>query len=295
MEEYLQDQQQLRTVAVQIAGDPRPFAGVGADRAWVGVRGCCDLFLALCADGTIGAWLADAAKVGRGVGLSTPMVVPQNRFDQVVSAIMELAPAFDRVMTGDMGVATAVVGRVRVTWCGRVLNTAHAEYLCKMGVDGVRALSPVSTACKDINHAVDLEMPAFGRIPLAFLSVCLYQTMDRDFDCPGACVSAVAGAGGESAAGAGPAGEVGAEPVVLSTKDGAVGVRPCFLESRDFLDLSTMLKPFGRDTCAVIETSGLTPAEVAQAVDALRHGEAVPTTRPLFFSEAEVCPLPSGL
>ncbi len=280
MEEYYQDIPQSRTVAVHVAGDPSPFAGVGADRVWVGVRGCCDMFLALCENGTIRKWLDDARRVGRMVGLCTPLLVPGNRFSMVVTAIQDHAGLFDRVMTGDLGVAAAMHPAIRVTWCGKVLNVAHAEWLRANGIDSVRAMSPVSTACKDINHTVDLEMPAFGRIPLAVSPVCFYRTVDRDFQCPGDCVSA---------------GDSDTDMVVLSNEGGAVGVRPCWFESRDFLDLSANMKPFGRDTCAVVETSGLTPAEVADAVHALRHGDDVPTTRPLFTSEAAVRPLPGGI
>lgn len=286
MDDFAVDIPQSRTVAVHVAGDPLPFAGAAADRVWVGVRGCCELFMALCENGTVRRWLADARKVGRGVGLATPFVVPQIRFDAVVGAIRDHSDAFDRVMTGDVGVAAAVArgagngAGIRVTWTGRVLNVAHAEYLLSVGIDSVRAISPVSTACKDINHTVDLEMPAFGRIPLAFMPFCAHRVMDREYECPGACVRNVAG---------------DSDPIVLSNENGAVGLDPCVLVSRDFLDLSPVMKPFGRDTCAVVETAGLTPAEVADAVDALRHGEIVPTSRPLFVSEAPVRPLPNGV
>jgi len=270
MDEYLLEAVWPRNVAVQVAGDPAPFAGVGADRVYVGVRGCCELFLELCARGTVRKWLKSATSVGSHCGLVTPLLVPERYFDAVVSAVADHADVLDRVMIGDLGVAAALKGSVRVSWCGRVLNAGHAEYLRSLGIDGVRSLSPVSAGVMDINHTVDVEIPAFGRIPLSFSPVCLLKMMDRGFDCPTGCVEGLSS---------------GAEPVTLSCAGGSVRVMPGFLESTDFIDLSGQMKSFGRDTCAVIETSGLSATEVAEAVDALRRGRAVYTGRPLFVSE----------
>ena len=244
----------VRKVAVHVTGDPAPFINCGADRYWVGVRGSVGRFLACAADGTLRKWLETAADSRRKVGLVTPWCVDGARFDQVVSVIADFSDRFDRVLTGDLGVTAAVAGAVRVYWCGRVYNVDHVYFLRDVGVYGVRAISPVSTGAMDINHDIDLEMPVFGRIPIAYMPDC------------------------EMNAGSVP-------PALLHGAGGSVLVQPGYLESSDFLDLSDSLRPFGRDTCGVVETSGLTPDEVAEAVDAIRFGRPVDTNRPLYVSQ----------
>lgn len=322
-------------MAVQVSGDPSLLAGTGADRAWVGVRGCAELFLALCADGTIRRWLIAARQVGNRVGLCSPVIVPAPLQDDVVDAIKGLASLVDRVMTGDLGVASRIGDRISVSWCGNVRNAEHARFLRSIGIEGVRMVTPVSAGCRDINHIVDLEVPAFGRIPLAFMPECVFRAIDRSFDCPGACIDATGRDAGQfsicavsgddaSAQGISPQSLISslfdvtpqsllsalsnatpqsvvaalsafAQPIRPQPPTGlaSVIVRPCFIESGDFLDLSPVMKPFGRDTCAVVETSGLDTDEVRAAVDALREGDLVTTSRPLFVTEQDELPLPS--
>ncbi len=335
MEDFTQDLPPIRLVAVQVSGDPSLLAGAGADRAWVGVRGCAELFLALCADGTIRRWLIDARQVGKRVGLCSPVIVPATLQDDVVDAIKGLASLADRVMTGDLGVASRVCDRIPVSWCGNVRNSEHARFLRSTGIEGVRMVTPVSDGCRDINRIVDLEVPAFGRIPLAFMPECVFRAIDRSFDCPGACISATARDAGQfsiravtdndaSAQGIWPRSLISslfdvtpqsllsalsnatpqsvvaalssvAQPIRPRPGTGlaSVIVRPCFIESGDFLDMSPVMKPFGRDTCAVVESSGLDADEVRVAVDALREGDLVTTSRPLFVTEQDELPLPS--
>ncbi len=335
VEDFAQDLPPIRLVAVQVSGDPSLLAGAGADRAWVGVRGCAELFLALCADGTMRRWLTAARQVGKRVGLCSPVIVPAPLHDDVVEAIKGLAGLADRVMTGDLGVASRIGDRIPVSWCGNVRNAEHARFLRSIGIEGVRMITPVSAGCRDINRIVDLEVPAFGRIPLAFMPECVFRAIDRSFDCPGACIAATARDSGQFSIGAVTDEDVSGQGIspqsvisslldvtpqsLLSALSNAaprsisealsfvsrtvrpqpstglasVIVRPCFVESGDFLDLSPVMKPFGRDTSAVVETSGLDADEVRAAVDALREGDLVTTSRPLFVTEQDELPLPS--
>lgn len=244
----------IRTVAVHITGDPSPFVRCGADRYWIGIRGSVSAFLQAAADGTLAGWLETALATRRKVGLVTPQLVDRARFDQVVSAIADFSPMVDRVMTGDLGIATEVAGAMKTWWVGRVHNVDHASMLRRIGIHGVRAVCPVSTGAMDINREIDLEMPVFGRVPLAYLPDCDFRA-------------------------------VAVEQPVLHGRGGSILVGQGYLESFDFLDLSDGLRPFGRDTVGVVETSGLTVEEVAEAVDAIRFGRPVETTRPLFITE----------
>lgn len=246
----------VRKVAVHVTGEPAPFIGCGADRYWVGIRGSVTEFLARARDRTLDRWVETALKSRRKVGLVTPHVVDQAGFEDVVSVIADFSGRVDRVLTGDPGVAASVSEVVRVYWCGQVCNVDHVYFLHRIGVRGVRAIRPVSTGAMDINRDIDLEMPVFGRIPLAFM-----PDVHENCDPP--------------------------SPVALYGRGGAVIVRSGYIESADFLDLSDSLRPFGRDTCGVVETSGLEPDEVSEAVDAIRFGRAVETRRPLFVSDHE--------
>lgn len=284
-DDYLLETVRQRTVAVHVEGDPAPYAGAGADRVYTGVDACCELFLAACADGTIKRWLAAARNVGKIVGLVVPVVVPQKHFDAVISAIYAHAKGCGRVLTGDMGIATTLKGQVPVSYVGQVHNVEHAAFLTAAGFDSVRAFSPVPTAVLDINHHIDLEMPAFGRIVVSYSPVCLFKTQaagslsDVGRNCPFGCVSKLA---------CGTTRASDASPIVLSRGTDAVLVRPKHLLTSEFLDLSEDMDMFGRDTCAVVNTSGLTGPEVAAAVDALRHSRRIETTRPLFCTIPDV-------
>jgi hypothetical protein len=265
---------------VHVTGDPAPYVHVGADRYWVGERASVSRFLAAAGDGTLAAWLDTAAFSKRKVGLVTPHSVDQARFEMVVAAIGGLSGRFDRVMTGDLGVASALRGVAKVYFCGRVHNIDHAMFLRDIGIKGVRAVCPVSTGAMDINREIDLEITVFGRIPLAFGPECLGAGQGGE--------SRAKSVDGDEAVASGnrvSAGNVDSGDLVLTGRGGAVIVHPGWLQSAEFLDLSDSLRPFGRDTCGVIESDGLTPDEVAEAVDAIRFGRPVETTRTLFVSE----------
>jgi len=251
-----QPDQRIRTVAIHVTGDPEPFLKCGADRYWVGVRGSVSEFLELASDGTIASWLSAAGRTRRKVGLVTPYCVDAARFDQVISAIADFSVGVDRVMTGDFGVASRISDAVRTYLVAAVNNVDHAIFLRRLGIHGVRAIRPVSTGAMDVNREIDLEMPVFGRLPIAFMPEC-----DR--------------------------GSVGDAPVELHGRGGGIILCRGYAVTSDYLDLSDSLRPFGRDTVGVVETFGLTPDEVAEAVDAIRFGRPVETNRPLFVSEQD--------
>lgn len=295
-DDFLLDTIKQRTVAVHVEGDPAPFAGAGADRVYTGIDACCELFLAACADGTIKRWLAAARSVGKIVGLVVPIVVPQKHFDAVISAIYAHAKGCARVLTGDMGIATTLKGHVPVSYVGQVHNVEHAAFLTAAGFDSVRAFSPVPTGALDINHRIDLEMPAFGRIVVSYSPVCLYKTQavasfsDVGRNCPFGCSARMSR--GQPATTSGDQSLAfdlsESSQITLSRGTDAVVVRPKYLLTSEFLDLSEDMDMFGRDTCAVINSSGLTGPEVAAAVEALRHGRKVETVRPLFCTIPEI-------
>ncbi len=135
-------------------------------------------------------------------------------------------------------------------------------------------------------------MPAFGRIVVSYSPVCLYRTQvagslsEVGRNCPFGCAAEAAtccvdvpGKASDPAAVA---------QITLSHGTDAVLVRPKHLLTSEFLDLSEDMDMFGRDTCAVVNTSGLTGAEVAAAVEALRNGSKIETKRPLFCTIPEI-------